>query len=125
MIKVKHFMDASEADDGLRVWVEPIGLTKDLQEMCSVNEIFSHIGPPPKLAKWFEKHTEGYEYFRGKYHAHLEGSAYRRGLVELAAAARHSNFTLLHGGDNPNENVATALHEYVSELQAYLPPEMA
>ena len=30
MIKVKHFMDEVESDDGKRMWVEPIGLTRDL-----------------------------------------------------------------------------------------------
>ena len=32
MIKTKHFLDRIEADDGPRVWVESIGLTKDFQE---------------------------------------------------------------------------------------------
>ena len=30
MIKIKHFMDAPEEDDGRRIWVEPFGLTADL-----------------------------------------------------------------------------------------------
>ena len=32
MIKVKHFLDAVEQDDGQRLWVEPIGLCNDLRE---------------------------------------------------------------------------------------------
>jgi len=32
MIKVKHVLEAVEQGDGQRIWVEPIGLTKDLRE---------------------------------------------------------------------------------------------
>ena len=44
MIKVKHFLDAVEKDDGQRIWVEPIGLTKDLVEMCSIAHVLTHLG---------------------------------------------------------------------------------
>ena len=30
MIKIKHFMETREDDDGDRLWVESVGLTKDL-----------------------------------------------------------------------------------------------
>jgi uncharacterized protein YeaO (DUF488 family) len=43
--------------------------------------------------------------------------------MALATAALQENITLLHQGDDPNHNTATALHEYLSELQAYSRPE--
>src|SRR5206468_4990925 len=63
MIKIKHFLDSVEKDDGQRIWVEPIGLTKDLKEMCSIDHLLSHLGPNIKLWSWFEEHPEGYDYF--------------------------------------------------------------
>ena len=36
MIKVKHFLEPVEADDGLRMWIEPVGLTKDLRQWCAI-----------------------------------------------------------------------------------------
>ena len=45
MIKIKHFMDAREEDDGERLWVEPTGLTKDLVEWCAVDHLLPHLGP--------------------------------------------------------------------------------
>ena len=38
MIKVKHLLEAVEESDGQRLWVEPIGLTKDLREWCQVDQ---------------------------------------------------------------------------------------
>jgi len=121
MIRVKHFLDTPEPDDGHRLWIESIGLTRDLQQLCDVHHVLPHLGPPMKLWLWFNHHPEGYEYFRGQYHQHLASGAYREALQELANAAMKENFTLLHGGDNPQQNTATALHEFISELQAYSP----
>ena len=59
MIKVKHFLDEVESDDGQRLWVEPIGVTKDLREMCQVDHVLTHLGPPMKLWDWYEQHPDG------------------------------------------------------------------
>ena len=64
MIKVKHFLDDVEPDDGQRIWVEPIALTRDLREWCKVSHVLPHLGPPRELSKWFDEHPDGYEYFR-------------------------------------------------------------
>lgn len=32
-------LDRIEPDDGMRMWVEPIGLTKDLQQWCRVDHV--------------------------------------------------------------------------------------
>ncbi|HEY8668993.1 MAG TPA: DUF488 family protein [Tepidisphaeraceae bacterium] len=122
MIKVKHFLDTVEPDDGQRLWVEPIGVTRELREWCQL-EVLSHFGPPRQLWEWFEEHPDGYEYFRGKYHEHLGRSPYRAALQELARTANRRNITLLHHSDDPNQNSASALHEFLSELGAYCPPE--
>ena len=124
MIKIKHLMDAVAKDDGQRIWVEPINLTRDLQEWCQVGHMLCHIGPPRQLWDWFQWHDQGYEFFRGRYHAWLANSPYIPALQQLACAAMHENFTLLHQGDDPAQNSATALYEFISELGAYCPPEM-
>ena len=49
MFKIKHFLDAVETDDGERIWIEPIGITRDLREMCKVTNVLSHYGPPVSL----------------------------------------------------------------------------
>ena len=123
MIKVKHFTDRVERDDGQRIWVEPIGITKDLAQMCSVHHVLSHLGPPTELANWFEAHPDGYDFFRAKYHDALARSVYKPALQKLACAGRNETFTLLHQGDDPGHNSATALHEYLTELEAYCPRE--
>ena len=63
MIRIKHFLDAVESEDRDRIWVEPIGVTKDLQEMCSIHHVLSHLGPPMKIWNWFSSQPERYEEF--------------------------------------------------------------
>ena len=123
MIKVKHFMDAVEQDDGIRVWVEPIGLVKELCELCHVHQLACHFGPPRRLWAWFDEHSEGYDFFRGQYHEALNRSQHRGALQALVCAAHRQTFTLLHQGDDPQHNTATALYEFLVELEAYCPPE--
>jgi uncharacterized protein YeaO (DUF488 family) len=119
MIKVKHLMEAVEADDGQRLWVEAVGLTKDLREWCRVNHVLPHLGPSAQLADWFEQHPDGYDYFRAQYHEALAKSPYKVALHNLAKAAQRENFTLLHGGGDAQHNAAVALHEFLSELGAW------
>jgi uncharacterized protein YeaO (DUF488 family) len=123
MIKIKHLLDTVEKDDRDRIWVEPIGCTRDLQEWCSVNHVLCHLGPPLKLWRWFEQNPAGYEEFRARYHEHLNRGPYRDALKALATVALREDFTLVHQGDDPAHNTATALYEYLSELQAYVKPE--
>ena len=123
MIKIKHLMDAREADDGDRLWVEPIGLTKDLVEWCAIDHLLPHLGPPKDLWEWFDEHPDGYEYYRGRYHEHLNNGGFRKALWQLAKAGLSENFTLLHQGELADQNTATALYEYLSELSAHLSGE--
>ena len=123
MIKIKHLMDAREDDDGDRLWVEPIGLTKDLIDWCAVDHLLPHLGPPRELWNWFDEHPDGYEYFRGRYHEHLTKGGLRKALWQLAKAGLNENFTLLHQGELADQNTATALYEYLSELSAHLSGE--
>ena len=123
MITVKHFMDRVEAGDGTRIWVEPMGLTRDLRSLCCVDCVFPHLGPPRELWEWFENHPLGYDYFRGHYHEYLAHSSFRPALQQFAAAAITDNFTLLHQGADPEHNTAMALYEFLSELTAHCPPE--
>lgn len=120
MIKVKHFLDAVEADDGRRIWVEPVGLTRDIREWQRVTHVLSDVAPPAGLCQWFEQHADGYDYFRGRYHDWLAASCYVPALHQLARAAQRENVTLLHQGTDPNHNSATALHEFLSELEAHI-----
>ena len=123
MIKIKHVLDAVEKDDGQRIWVEPIGLTKDLREWCKVAHVLTHLGPPKALWDWFDEHPDGYDYFRARYHECLSNSTYKPALQRLASAQRNETFTLLHQSDNPEHNSASALQEFLSELEAWIPPE--
>jgi uncharacterized protein YeaO (DUF488 family) len=123
MINIKHLFDAAEKEDGQRLWIEPISLTLDLREWCHVDRLLTELGPPKELWQWFQENPEGYEYFRGKYHEHLSRGLRRKATMHLATAALQENITLLHQGDDPNHNSATALYEYLSELQAYSRPE--
>jgi uncharacterized protein YeaO (DUF488 family) len=119
MIKVKHFLDTVEKDDGQRIWVESIGLTKDLIELCAIDHVLPHLGPAMKLWNWLERHPEGYDHFRGQYHEQLAKSEYRPALQQLAAASLRETFTLVHQSDDALHNSAMALYEYLVELQAY------
>ncbi|MGH7214068.1 MAG: DUF488 domain-containing protein [Tepidisphaeraceae bacterium] len=123
MIKVKHFLEPVEPDDGLRIWVEPHGVTKDLIEWCAIGRVFCHLGPPKGLCEWFEQHPDGYEYFRARYHEMLTESTHKPALQKLACAGMKENLTLLHQGDDPSQNSASALHEFLSELEAWCEPE--
>jgi uncharacterized protein YeaO (DUF488 family) len=124
MIKIKHLLDAVEKDDGVRIWVEPFGVTKDLREWCEVDHVLCHLGPPTQLRDWFEEHPDGFSYFRATYHECLANSRYKPALQELACAGMHQNFTLLHQGDDPEHNTAIALYEFLSELGSYCPLEL-
>jgi uncharacterized protein YeaO (DUF488 family) len=121
MIKVKNFLEDVEDGDGQRIWVEPLGLTRDLRDWCKVAHVLTHLGPPRELWNWFEEHPDGYDYFRGKYHEHLGKGPYRSALQALANASLKEDFTLLHQGDDAAHNTGTALFEFLSELGAYCP----
>ncbi len=123
MIKVKNLFDRVESDDGQRLWIEPCGLTSDLREWCAVDHVLCHLGPPPQLAEWFEDHPDDYEQFRAIYHEALTKSRFLPLLQQLACAAGRENFTFVHLGNDPCRNAGVALHEFISELQAYCPPE--
>ena len=123
MIKVKHMFDAVEESDGLRLWVEPIGLCKDLREWCKVDHVLPHLGPPMSVWKMLEEHPDAYDYFRGQYHEQLRKSKHLAALKAMAGASRRETFTLLHQSDDPDHNSASALHEFISELEAYTKPE--
>jgi uncharacterized protein YeaO (DUF488 family) len=123
MIKIKHVMDEVETDDGRRIWVEPIGIAKNLREWCKVEHLLCQVAPPKELANWFDEHPTGYDFFRAQYHEWLSRSDYKPALQQLACAAMRENITLLHHGMNPQENSAMALYEYLIELEAYCPPD--
>lgn len=123
MFKIKSLFDAVEADDGVRLWVEPVGLTRDLTEWCEVHLTPVGLAPEAKLAAWFDRHPDGYDFFRGRYHESLRSSPYLPALRDLAVLGQKETVTLLHQGDNPGENTAAALYEFLSELQAYVRDE--
>lgn len=123
MFTVKHLCEPVEATDGVRLWIEPIGLTRDLRRWCRINHLMSYLGPPRPLWEWFEEHPECYGEFRARYHEHLAGGKYRAALQQLACAGQRENVTLVHSGDDAQHNTATALYEFISELQAYCEPD--
>ena len=119
MIKIKHLMDDLETDDGQRLWIESVGLTRDLREWCMIDHVLPHLGPAVDLVEWFEQHPDGYDFFRAQYHDALAHSPYRMALQNLAKAAGHENFTLVHTGEDPQHNTATALYDFLSELASW------
>jgi uncharacterized protein YeaO (DUF488 family) len=119
MIRVKSLFDAIEEDDGVRLFVEPTGLTKDLIEWCSVHHVLNNIAPPKRLAQTLSRGPERYADFRGQYHEWLGASKFVPALDELARASRSENYTLLHTGDDAERNVATALAEFLTERQGW------
>ena len=121
MISIKHVFDPVEKVDGRRIWVESVGLCKDLTEWCGVTDKLCKVAPPAPLREWFEEHPDGYDYFRGRYHEWLAASPFKQALQQLACAARNHNITLLHQGDDPEHNSARALQEFLVELEAYCP----
>jgi uncharacterized protein YeaO (DUF488 family) len=120
MIKVKNLFDPVESDDGVRLFVEPTGLTRDLIEWCGVHHVLGTVAPPQKLASFLEQEpADRYDAFRGQYHDWLSESKFMPALDELARAARDENYTFLHTGDDPNHNVASALAEFLAERQGW------
>jgi uncharacterized protein YeaO (DUF488 family) len=122
MILTKHLFDPVEQEDGRRLWIEPLNLTADLRRWCRVNDLVPGLAPRKDVWEWFQEHPDGYEYFRAAYHMDLQYGPAKRLAEELAWAGVRRNFTLLHQGDDPQQNSATALYEFLSELQAYIPP---
>jgi len=119
MINVKHFMDTIEPTDGSRIWVEPIRLTKDLTEWCQVTYTLCCVAPPQYLCDWLDKHPHGYDYFQAQYYEWLNKSHFKPALQRLVCEARREQITLLHQSSDPQQNSATALHEFLIDLEAY------
>ncbi len=122
MIKVKHFMDNSEPEDGRRIWVEPFGLTADLREWCNVQHLLGELSPPRELWEWYQNHPRAYDFFRARYHKWLNQGQLKPLLAQLIKSAQSGNITLLHQGDKPNENTAMALYEFLGAMEAYTQP---
>ncbi len=122
MIRVKSLFDRQDPHDGIRLYVEPGGLTRDLIEWCDVDHLLFNAAPPRKLVEWYESHPNNYEIFRGRYHEWLHKSKFLAAIDELAAAAREETYTLLHTGDDAEHNTATALADFLSERQGWAKP---
>jgi uncharacterized protein YeaO (DUF488 family) len=119
MIRVKSLFDPVDSTDGIRLYVEPGGLTRDLVDWCKVDHLLFNAAPPRKLVDWFEKHPRQYDVFRGQYHQWLNKSKFLNAIDELAAAAKEETYTLLHTGDDAGQNTATALADFLSDRQGW------
>lgn len=120
MIKVKNLFDAVEPDDGVRLFLEPSGLTRDLREWCVVHHVLGNVAPPGRLAEYLEPApADRYDAFRGQYHEWLSESQFLPALDELARATRDENYTLLHTGEDPEHNVAGAFADFLAERQGW------
>jgi uncharacterized protein YeaO (DUF488 family) len=116
MISVKNIFDTVGPHDGLRIWIEPVRLARNLAEWCEVDFLLPEIAPPKALWDWFELHPSHYEIFRQRYQDCLSDSSLAPVLEQLALSGIECNVTLLHEGDDPHRNTATALHEFLAAL---------
>jgi uncharacterized protein YeaO (DUF488 family) len=114
MIQIKHFLDTPALEDGVRIWVEPFGVTRDLRLWCRIDDVLPQIGPPLGLWNWFDRHPDGYEYFRGLYHDRLTRGTFAGMLRKIEHLGQIGTVTLLHQGENPRENTASAVREFLA-----------
>jgi uncharacterized protein YeaO (DUF488 family) len=121
MIRVKNIFDRIEPTDGIRVWVEPIGLARNLGEWCKVDFLLPEIAPPAALWEWFEEHPAHYAIFRQRYHEYLDDPMLAPLLDQLVYSGRECNVTLLHQDDDPVRNTACALHELLGARSGSFP----
>ena len=117
MIRVKSIFDTVEADDGVRIWVEPIGLTRDLQQWCEVDYMLPQLGPPLSIWNELHAHPDHFESFIAKYETFLVQEPRRAAFARLAMFSAARQVTLLHAGDDPHLNSAMALYEFLSAWQ--------
>ena len=65
------------------------------------------------------KTPDGYDFFQAQYHEWLNKSHFKPALQRLVREARRETITLLHQSSDPQQNSATALHEFLIELEAH------
>ncbi len=123
MIQIKNLFDKPEPGDGIRLWVGPVNLTKDLAAWCKVDRWLQEGSPSLDLAEWFDEHPDGWEYFRGKHHESLARNCFRPLLRRLSRTAIDETITLLHAEMDAARNAAVSLYEYLVELQAHCSDE--
>jgi uncharacterized protein YeaO (DUF488 family) len=118
MILVKHLFDEPAPEDGERIWIEPIGLTRDLIEWCQIAHVMTNLAPSKETAAWFQEHPAGFDFFEAEYLEELCSSPSIISMRGLAAASTTKSFTLVHHGDHPVENSATVLATFLLDLAA-------
>ena len=118
MIFVKHLFDVPQAQDGERIWIDSIGLTRDLIEWCQIAHVMTNLGPSKETAAWFEEHPAGFDFFEAEYLEELRSSPSIISMRGLAAASTNKSFTLVHHGHHPVENSATVLGTFLLDLAA-------
>lgn len=120
MLSVKHFTELGETADGPRVWVEPIGITRDLCEWCHIDVLATEFAPPAMLWEWLEERPGAARYlvFRRAYRDWLQMHCDADSLRTLAELAASRPITLLHQGGDPRFNTAGALRDLLEEMVA-------
>jgi len=95
----------------------------DAPDRVASVSVLPHLGPTMKIWHVLDEHPDAYEFFRNEYHQQLRSSPYRVALQSLAVASRKENFTLIHAAEDAEHNAAMALYEYLTDLEAYCPPD--
>jgi uncharacterized protein YeaO (DUF488 family) len=119
VIKIKHLMDEVEDDDGVRMWVEPINLTRDLQEWCEVDVVLAPLAPCQSLIHALAGDAETFDSLMIRFHDELRRSPNADTLRSLAIGSLTETFTLLHASDDNAQNCAVALFEFLVELASH------
>jgi uncharacterized protein YeaO (DUF488 family) len=119
MFAIKHIMDPVSAAEGPRVWVEPVGLTRDLREWCRVEVLATELAPPAMLWEWYDASpgARRYELFRAAYRTWLLSRVHPDNLLALAGLTTKGRpITLLHQCADGSRNTASALRDVIEEV---------
>ena len=104
------------ASDGQRILIDrlwPRGLSK---RDARVDFWAKSIAPSHELRRWYQHDPPKWEQFRRRYFAELDASP--DGVAELRARLRGKTATLVFASKEEQRNNATALREYLLDLES-------
>jgi len=111
MIAVRNIHDPVSDHDGFRVFIEP-SWPDGVSIRDAVTDLwFRDLAPDPELYALFREHRVSWEDFLSRYHEELDGLG--GFITDLMAYVTDGGLTVLHGSQDPEYNIATALKSYL------------